>query len=170
MKVSKPSFSAFLKAFSVQELPVILTEESISDFEKLSDPLSPVLIHEFIEPEPEEPDGFTEFVPCFQLPDTNDIYAVVYWKGTLMKYQYFLTTYNKKGEQISSAVIGGIESNGDVVIRSVATIDENRIIHVVEGEQPAASSQYVSQQSRAYQMVLQKSGEIEFLEGQIPEE
>ena len=170
MKVPKPSFSAFLKAFTVQELPVTLTEESISDFERLSDPLAQVLINAFIEPEADEPDAFTEFVPCFKLPDTRDFHAVVYWKGELMKYQYFLTTFDKSGNQISNAVIGGIQSDGKVVVRSVATIDENLIIHVVEGEQPAAEARYVPDQSRAYQMEIKKSGEVEFLEGVMPSE
>ncbi len=170
MKVPKPSFSAFLDAFSVQELPVTLTEESISDFERLSDPLAQVLINAFIEPESEEPDAFTEYVPCFRLPDTKDFHAVVYWKGELLKYQYYLTTFDRNGIQISNAVIGGLLSDGDTILRSVATIDENLIIHVVEGEQPAAVTQYVSQESRAYQLTLVESGEIQFLEGQIPDE
>jgi len=170
MKVPKPSFSAFLKAFAVQELPVVLTEESISDFERLSDPLGQVLINAFIEPESDEPDAFTEYVPCFILPDTKDFYAVVYWKGELMKYQYFLTTFDQNGNHISNAVIGGIQSDGDVIVRSVATIDENLIIHIVEGEQPASETQYVPNESRAYQMEVNKKGEINFLEGVIPSE
>jgi hypothetical protein len=167
MKVPKPSFNVFLDAFAVQELPVTLTEESISDFERLSDPLAQVLINAFIKPESDEPDAFTEFVPCFKLPDTHDFHAVVYWKGELMKYQYFLTTFDKNGSQISNAVIGGIQSDGEIIVRSVATIDENRIIHIVEGEQPAAEVRYVSQESRAYQMEIVKTGEIHFLEGEI---
>lgn len=170
MKVPKPSFSAFLEAFAVQELPVTLTEESISDYERLSDPLAQVLINAFIEPETEEPDAFTEFVPCFKLADTGEFHAVVYWKGELMKYQYFLTTLDKNGNQISNAVIGGIRSDGEIIIRSVATIDENLIIHIVEGEQPASELRYVSDQSRAYQMEIRKSGEIGFLEGVMPSE
>lgn len=170
MKVPKPSFSAFLKAFTVQELPVILTEESISDFERLNDPLAQVLINAFIEPESEDPDAFTEFVPCFKLPGTEDFHAVVYWKGELMKYQYFMTTFDNKGNQIANAVIGGIQSDGKIVVRSVATIDENMIIHIVEGEQPASETQYVHNQSRAYQMEVNKSGEIGFLEGVMPSE
>ncbi len=166
MKVPKPSFSAFLEAFSVQELPVTLTEESISDYERLSDPLAQVLINAFIEPESEEPDAFTEFVPCFKLGDIGDFHAVVYWKGELMKYQYFMTTFDKQGNQISNAVIGGIQSDGEIVVRSVATIDENMIIHIVEGGQPASEVRYVSDQSKAYQMKIMKSGEIEFLEGE----
>ena len=170
MKVLKPSFSAFLKAFNVHELPVVLTEDSISEFERLGDPLAPVLIHTFIEPEPEEPDSFTEFVPCFKLTDTSDFHAVVYWKGELMKYQYFMTTFDKKGNQISNAVIGGIQSDGETLVRSVATIDENHIIHIVEGEQPASEIQYVPNQSRAYQMEIKKSGEIVFLDSVLPAE
>jgi len=170
MKVPKPSFSAFLVAFTAQELPVTLTEESISDFERLSDPLAQVLINAYIEPESDEPDAFTEFVPCFKLPDTDEFHAVVYWKGELMKYQYFITTFDKNGVQISNAVIGGIQSDGEIIVRSVATIDENLIIHVVEGEQPASVTQYVPNQSRAYQMEIRKSGEIAFLEGVMPSE
>lgn len=167
MKVSELSFREFLKAFSVQELPVTLTEESISDFERLNDPLPIELIHQFIEPEPNEPDGFTEYVACFKLGDTNDFHAVIYWKGELMRYQYFLTTYDKNGRQIANAVIGGLQSDGDILVRSVATIDDSRTIHIIEGEQPASETQYVSQQSKAYQMQITEKGEIIFLDDKV---
>ncbi len=87
-----------------------------------------------------------------------------------MKYQYFLSTFDRDGNQISNAVIAGIQSDGDTVVRSVATIYENKIIRIVEGEQPASEAQYVHNQSRAYQMEIKKSGEIDFLEGIVPTE
>ena len=49
----------------------------------------------------------------------------------------------------------------------VTLTEENMIIHIIEGEQPASVTQYVPNLSRAYQMEIRKSGEVGFLEGEV---
>ena len=158
-----PSFEAFLGYFPEHSLPVTLTEEALTAFQELGDPLPMSFIEAFLMDENTELDEFTEIVPCFKLPETHDFHALVYWKGELMRYQYFLVTFDKKGIPIASAVIAGLASNGNSVLRSVATIEQDWMIHLVEGEQEVSEEVYSPRSSRAYQLELLATGEITML-------
>ena len=80
-----------------------------------------------------------------------------------MKYHYVLATFDKQGNTLGSAVIAGTESDGKSILRSVATIDEDWVIHIVEGDQDAHETSYEPSASRAYRMELLATGEIIFL-------
>ena len=93
------------------------------------------MIEQYITPiETEEEDEYTEYVPCFSIPETHEFFAVVYWKGALMNYQYILATFSKKGELIDRRVIGGTFSDGEMLVKSVVTIEDDWIIYVVSGK------------------------------------
>lgn len=154
------TFNMFLSAFPGIDLPVTLTEENLTDFQKHTLPLSIGAISAFIVPVEGPMDDFVEYVPCFRLKDTHDFHAIVYWKGELMKHRYILVTYDLQGQPIANAVIAGILYDGAAVIRSVATMDEDWIINIVEGDLPDDYDQYAPQRSRAYQMELLATGEI----------
>ena len=160
MSEQRPTFDTFLGYFKEQELPVALTEESLSEFQQINDPLPIPVIHAYLLGEDEELDAFSEIVPCFKIPETHDFHAVVCWKGELMKYQFFLVTFDNKGNPIASAAIAGIASDGKTVLRSVATIEPDWNIYIVEGEQEATGDMYAPTQSTAHQMELLPTGEI----------
>ncbi|MDX1477330.1 MAG: hypothetical protein R3301_06460 [Saprospiraceae bacterium] len=156
------TFAQFIERFPEVGLPVTLTDESISGFQD-NDPLSASMVAQFIVQDPDAEGEFVEYVPCFRIPETHDFHAVVLWRGDLMKYHYLLVTYDKKGHLISSATIAGIESDGASILRSVTTIDEEWVLHIVEGEHDAEASLYTPTNSRAYRMELLATGEIIFL-------
>ena len=164
MTTKAPSFAAFLEYFKEQELPVTLTEEALTAFQQFNDPLPMSFITAYLLGEDMELDEYTEIVPCFMIPDTHDFHAVVCWKGELMKYQYFLVTFDKKGNVIASAVIAGLASDGNSVVRSIATIESDWTVHVIEGEQGVSEEVYSPKSSRAFQMELLATGEITMLE------
>jgi len=159
-KKKKVSFGNFYKKFPVIELPITLGSETHHDFSKNNDPLDPLEIEDFILPLEGEPDEFTEFIPCFSLPDTQGFFAVVYWKAGLMDYQYRLVTYKKGGEIISDQVIAGLFSNGEMIARSIATIDPYLTIHVVSGQVRTDSQYYDPGESTAKEFELFSDGFI----------
>ena len=164
MKLPGIKFSDFITRFPVVELPVTLNEDSISYFGNANDPFQPELVRTYLEPGMGgNDDGMTEYVPCFKLPETHDFHAVVFWKSGLLKYEFILSTFSKDGQLISSATLAGMTSDGRDLLRSVATIDEDWKIHIVEGEQSAVEGQYSPYNTRAYQMELLSTGEIIFL-------
>ncbi len=158
------TFQEFLEFFPEIDLPINLTEESIWSFQKENLPLPLGMIHQFIVPlEGAEPDEFTEFVPCFRLMETHDMHAIVYWRAELLVNQYVLCTLQKDGTLIKSATIGGMTSDGKVILRSVASIDADWIIHIVEGHESVDKTIEVSKDSQSYSMELLATGEIIFL-------
>lgn len=160
MQLPESTFEEFVACFAEVELPVILTEQSITTFQKRTTPLSQQMVDRFIKSLEEPDDEFVEFVPCIRIPETHDFVALVYWKGELMRYRYVLVTYDLKGRYLASAVIAGTQSDGSAILRSVATIEEDWMIHIVEGDQQVDMQLYQPRQSRAYTMELLATGEI----------
>lgn len=127
------TFTDFLNSFPEVELPVVLTEDAQAVFSKENNPLSNRVIEEFIIPIDDEIDEFTEYVPCFRIAKTHNFHAIVFWKGGLMNYQYFLATFDKKGNLIEKQMIAGTQVKGDSLLRTVATIEEDWTIASVVG-------------------------------------
>ena len=162
-KIRGPEFKDFLQRFPAMELPVTLTDQTVEVFSKNNQPLHPLMIETFILPYQEtEPDEFTEFVPCFRIPETHDFQAIIVWKGALMRYEYILMTFDKQGQIMGHAVIGGMMSDGKKIVQSVSTIEKDWMIHIVEGEQSVVRGSYDPKTSRAYQMELLPTGEVVF--------
>ena len=157
----KLNFGHFLEKFPEIELPVTLTEESARTFSQTNDPLSALLIAEYILPiEPEEADEFTEFIACLRFPKTDGFFAVIYWKAALLNYQYILATFSKKGELIDRKVIAGTYSDGETLVQSVATIEEDWIIYVVSGKTSANATSYDASSSKSFNLEVLATGEI----------
>ena len=157
------SFSAFLKYFPKEKLPITLSEENIGYFSSNNPPLPQELIRRFLLQNMEiEDDEYTEYVACCKIPKTEKIHAIVYWKGGLLSYEYTLVTFNKNGVLIDRKVIAGTKSNGSSIVRSIATIDENWIINVVIGQQENADDLYDPSGSKNMSLELKANGEIIF--------
>lgn len=157
----KLNFGHFLEKFPEIDLPITLTEESATTFSRTNDPFSTVLIQEYILPiEQEEIDDLTEYVPCIRISKTHGFFAVIYWKAALLSYQYILATFSKNGELIDRKVIAGTYSDGETLVQSVATIEEDWIIYVVSGKKPATATSYDASSSKSFNLELLATGEI----------
>jgi len=159
----------FLEYFPLVELPVTVTEDSITTFDSHNDVLPKAAIEHFIIKweSGHDIDEYTEFVPCFRLPDTSDDYhAVLYWKGGLLKYEYLLATFDKKeGTLINRKSIAGTIAEGQLIKKSVAQIDEDLIIHIMAGV-GGDNDQYEPESSQAFNMEILSTGEIIFSLGE----
>lgn len=158
----KINFGHFLEKFPEITLPITLTEESATAFSKTNDPFPPQIVQEYLIPiETEDIDDLTEFVPCLRIPKTHNFFAVIYWKAELMSYQYILATFSKTGKLIDRKVIAGTYSDGQVLVQSVATIEEDWIIYVVTGKTAAnATTSYNAALSKSFNLELLATGEI----------
>jgi len=96
------AFEAYLEAFQEIDLPITLTEELATVFSSENKPLKDEQIAEFIAKSDDDIDEYTEFVPCFQLKETEHFKAVVYWKGMLMESKYILSVHAPTGEPIKT--------------------------------------------------------------------
>ena len=162
-KKTRVDFKAFLKKFPPVEMPVTISDEVSSEFSKRNDPLPMPLIEQYITSfEEEEPDDLTEYVPCFKIKGTKKMDAVVYWKAGLMIYEYVLMTFSPKGDLIDRRVIAGTKVENEVVVKSVATIDEEYNIFVVGGVNKDGA-EYNPGDSQSVSLQLLQTGKIAVL-------
>lgn len=155
------SLELFLDFFPVVELPVTITEESQRAFERENEVLSQPLIEKFLLLETEDnQEEFTEYIPCFKVPETAGIHAVVYWRARLMEYEFFLLTLDKEGNHLDQKRIAGLFSNNDKLLRMVSTIDRDWIIHVIIGESSLDDETFDPSSTMDFSFELLATGEI----------
>ena len=151
----------FLERFPLIEMPITIGEDSHHSFSKQNEPLQQKMIDQYLLPyEGGEQDEFTEFVPCLRIPKTHQFHAIIYWKASLMDYQYILMTLTEKGDLIDKRVIAGTFSDGNTLTNSVATIDEDWVIYIASGQSKASIQHYDASSSRAYKLELLPEGNI----------
>lgn len=163
MTYNLPSIDQILTFFPEIELPVTLADESSLEFSKLNKPLTAEAIYWFSEVLNEEnEDGMTEFIPCLQLTTDDDFYTLLYWKGALLRYEYILCTVSKRGKLISKKSIAGTMIKDNIITKSVATIDEDKIIHIMMGANGANDTAYNPDNSQAMTLEILTTGDIIF--------
>lgn len=123
-----------LHFFPEVELPITVSDDDARIYSQHNDLLPGPLTFQFIVSyEATDPDGYTEYVPCFRLPTAQHYEAIVYWKAELLESGFYLATYNKEGRQISCQRIAGMRVSDDKVIQTVATIEASRQVYSAEG-------------------------------------
>ena len=133
-QTKRACFTTLTSKFPKAKLPIELTPDAVREFEKKKKPLSVDSISQFLLEEGEAIDEFTEFIPCFRLPDTKEFHGLVYWQAGLMEYHYWLATFDKKGNFIEKKRIAGTISGESTFKVAVATITSSWKIEVKEGE------------------------------------
>jgi len=157
----KKNFNTYLKKFPEITPPVTLTEDSPRAFSSYNESFNALMIAEFLlQSEDSEPDEFTEFIPCLKIPNTKDFYAVVYWKASLMNYQFILVTYNKSGVLVDKAIIAGTSNQDGILVKSVASIDEDWIVTIVSGAVEFQQTDYDPKLSKAFSLEIMAGGKI----------
>lgn len=161
VKTKKIDFISFLEQFPLLEPPILLGEDSHHAFSKANLPIPAALISHYLIPiDGEEPDENTEFIACFRLDGLKDIHAIVYWKASLLNYNYVLVTFDKAGNMIEKRVIAGTFYDGEKLTQSVATIDEDWMISIASGQSSSHSSGFSATESTAYQLEILPDGTI----------
>ncbi len=159
------TFQEFLSFFPPVELPVTLSEETIDVFSRNNKVLPMEGIVEYIGQWEEIEGDTTEFIPCIRLPEQDDYIGLIYWRGAIMQYDYFLVTLNNKGGLISRKSIASTKIEGDIIKRSVASIDNDFIIHIIAGASKDGED-YDPEQSQAFSMEVMATGDILFTFGE----
>jgi len=155
------AFDNFVERFPEIDLPITLGEEMHMTFSSENLPLQNLMINQhLLRAEELAPDEFTEFIPCFRIKETHDFHAIVYWRASLMDYQYIMATFDKKGNVLDRRVIGGTHVDGEKITKSIATIDSDWTIHIVSGQGRADDRVYDSLSSTKTEMELLPDGLI----------
>lgn len=159
MNQPRPTFENFLDVFPVVELPVTLTESLHHELERANLPFAQAILLSYVQPaDMGEIDEFTEYIPGFKLTHEKAFKAVVFWKASLMVYEYILATFTPKGELIASAVISKVEAKEGVITQSATVITPEWVIYVSEGK--VASDEFDATQAVNYSYEVLPNGEI----------
>lgn len=161
MSKNIPTFKDFLSRFPVIEFPVTLGAETHFVFSKENDPIPAQIIDTFILPiENEEEDAMTEYIACFRLPMPKDYHGIVYWKASLLNYEYKLVCFDTKGNKTDAKVIAGTVYHGDEVTQSVAVIKEDLQIYIVSGQGQIAIDTFNASSSTTNLFQVSTNGKV----------
>lgn len=159
------TFENFLQFFPYVELPYTITSETQRLISRHNDPLSPTWLLEFVLGEEQEIDPFTEFMPCFSIPDTHGFWAIVYWEAQLEGTTYWLTTFSKEGVLIDRKKIAGTKYDTDGLYQMVCTISESWMFSMAEGKLDAeGNAAPLSSDSTHSHTALQMTGDGEIVD------
>ena len=163
-KSNQITFENFLQFFPYVELPYTITSETQRLISRKNDPLSVAWLYAFVLGKDREVDEYTEFMPCFSIPETHGFWAVVYWEAALEGTTYWLTTFSKAGILIDQKKIAGTKYSGDGLYQMVCTISESWMFSSAEGKLDAAGNTVaVSSDSTHSHTALQLTGDGEIV-------
>jgi hypothetical protein len=156
------TFQEFLSFFPEVDLPITLSDEYLEIFSRNNKVLPGEAIHRYIyQWETKDDDETTEFIPCLALPPQDEFIGLIYWKANVEKFEYILVTLGKTGNLISRKPIASITYEGKLIKRSVASIDEDLIIHIIAGAH-IEGVEYDPEASQAFNMEILPTGDVLF--------
>lgn len=155
-------FSDFVAKFPTVSMPVTLGEDTHHVFSKENEPLPILLIEQFILPLETAPieEELTEYVPCFSLEGTQNFVGLVWWKASLLHYEYTLATFTNQGELIGKQAIAGTKVGENAVTHTIAIINEDWEIVIAEGSSKDGNLLFDPSDARTRHLEVLANGEI----------
>jgi hypothetical protein len=163
-KQNRITFENFLQFFPYVELPYTITSETQRLISRKNDPLSAEWLFNFVLDKDAVLDEYTEFMPCFSIPDTYGFWAIVFWEAGLEGTTYYLTTFSKEGVLIDKKKIAGTKYTQDGLYQMVCTISETWLFSCAEGRLDAqGNTTPISSDSTHLHTTLQMTGDGEIV-------
>ncbi|MEO6132946.1 MAG: hypothetical protein ABIQ02_13950 [Saprospiraceae bacterium] len=161
-KIPTARFTEFIEYFPLLEPPFSLLSD-ISEIPSSSLPLPAIMLEEFILPfEGDEADEFTEYIPYCRISGTKGFQALIYWKASVLKYEFILATYGDDGHLISHAIVGGLLADKEGILHSVAIINKDLTIIIAEGLTVSENVSLDLKNTNTYQMAILPDGFIRY--------
>jgi hypothetical protein len=155
-------FTEFIEFFPLLELPFSLLPD-ISQIPSASLPLPGVMLDAYILPfEGDEVDEFTEYIPYGRIAGIKDFHALIYWKASVMQYEFILATYTLEGDLLNHAIIGGLRSDQEGILHSVAIVNDDLSITIAEGLSIDEEESLDISKTNTYQMAIKPDGFISY--------
>ena len=152
-------FSEFLNFFPKVELPLILNTDMQRQISEMQDPINAAWMEKFVL-DTDQIDEFTEFMPCFQIADSNSFSAIIYWQASLEGNAFFLTTFSKAGNIIDQKLLAGTLYLEDGMKQLVCSIGQDWTINRSEGMLGLKGEIIKSEQPKITFMQITLEGEI----------
>lgn len=163
-KANRITFENFIQFFPMVELPYTITSDTQRLISQKCDPLSATWMFNFVLDKDAVIDEYTEYMPCFSIPDTNDFFAIVFWEAGIEGSAYYLTTFSKNGILIDKKKIAGTKYNQDGLYQMVCTISPTWLFSCAEGRLDAdGNTAPVSSDDDHFHTSLQLTGDGEIV-------
>ncbi|MDQ3140763.1 MAG: hypothetical protein M3Q56_00795 [Bacteroidota bacterium] len=159
--MEKLSFKDFLSYFEHTELPITLKEGAEHQFSLKNDLLPDDLVNKFIKPALNfELDEFTEIVPCVFWNTKYQHVASIFWCARLMRYTFYIIIFDQDGNPLDNAEIAGFFSDQEEIIYSMANIDEEETIYIVEASHSIEAHELNKDKTRKTILEIVEDGRI----------
>ena len=135
MNNKERDFIEFMSRFPVLDLPVTLNELSQEKFNRQNPPITSKWLLEFLPENIKIIDEFTEFTPCFRIPESGFFIGVVYWRASLFDQEFTIALYDKEGNILDSKSIGKTIYKKNVKTTTITTIDSDLYIYSLTKEE-----------------------------------
>ena len=163
-KANAITFENFINFFPEVDLPYTITSDTQRLLSINNDPMSATWMFNFVLEKDAVVDEYTEFMPCFSLPNTSQFIAIVFWQAGIEGSNYYLTTFSKTGVLIDKAKIAGTKYGADGLYQMVCTISPNWLFSTVEGKlDEQGNSAPISEEEKHQYKSLQLSGDGEIV-------
>lgn len=164
----KYTFEDFLEYFQEYELPLSLLPD-LDQVPSNPPPVPAELLDRYIIPfeAAEAEDEFVEYIPYGRFASQNKFHAVVYWKASVLRYEFILATFSWEGDPLSHAIVGGIRYEDEGILHSVGVIQPDFKITIAEGLLDPDQRKTDLTQTQTYYMLISDVGGIQY---QINEE
>lgn len=163
-KKNRITFQNFLNFFPPVELPYTITSDTQRLISQKCDPLSATWMFNFVLGKDEVVDDFTEYMPCFSIPNTGNFFAIVFWEAGIEGSTYYLTTFTANGVLIDKSKIAGTKYDKDGLYQMVCTISPSWLFSCAEGRLDAqGNTAPVSSNENHLHSSLQLTGDGEIV-------
>ena len=161
-RIPTARFAEFIEFFPLLELPFsLLPDISLIPSDAL--PIPGVMLEEYILPfEGDEVDEYTEYIPFGRISGLKGFHALIYWKASVMQYEFVLATYTMEGKPLNHAIIGGLRSDQEGILHSVSVIDQDLSITIAEGLSVDDEESLDISKTNTYQMAIKPDGYISY--------
>lgn len=163
-KTNRITFENFLNFFPLVELPYTITSETQRLISQKCDPLSANWMFNFVLGKDAIIDEYTEYMPCFAIPNAKDFFALVYWEAGIEGSTYYLITFSKNGILIDKSKIAGTKYDSDGLYQMVCTISPTWLFSCAEGRlDRKGNTAPVSSNEKHLHISLQLTGDGEIV-------
>jgi hypothetical protein len=153
------TFDNFLKFFPAIELPFTISTDTQRQVQEIQKPINSSWITKFIL-DKDSLDEFTEFMPCFSIPDSKNFNTLIYWQASLEGNAFFLCTFDKNNALIDHRLVAGTLYLEDGMKQLVCSIGKDLSINRVEGQLGPKGEIIKSENPQITFMQLTTEGEI----------
>jgi hypothetical protein len=154
-------FQDFIELFPEIELPISLSSDTQRLIAKTQEPLNEKWVVQYLLEEGDWLDEFSEFMPCFRIPNTLNYVGLVYWEAGLFGNAFQLVTFSKTAKIVDRFVLAGTKYEQNELVTTVCQLRANHTISQIQGRVDAKTAKPLPRDNEAQALLkITDDGEV----------